>query len=945
MQFYPALATLRFIGRSKAWARDGTVLVKIGCWVVAAVVVAVGVMLWNLRQEALGAAGIETKNLAAVIAGQTSRSVQAVDIVLRDLQDWFTDLNRNRPGEFLSDAGMRHVSDFLRGRAARIPQVDVIALIGADGERVNYSLAWPPQPGNLADREFVRHFAAGRDTELFIGEPIISRATGLWSISLARGIYGQDGQYVGAIVAVLPLTAFTDFYASIDLPNTASILLLRRDGIVLVRHPDVIRRAGQRMPRESEWYRLVAQDGGNYTSPGYFDGRILLVAVHPLTDYPLVVDVALGKDTALSRWRRNALVIAIGTCCAAGCLLLMLWMLQRQFARLRDSENALTARNRDLTRSGDALRMSEARLAAASHELATTLTAMDQGLMMVDGQGIVAVCNARAMAMLNLSPELMACRPFFATIAANSSVIEAVNEVAAPNRDVQPDVFFRSWPRDHHMPDGGILEIRRVALDAGGFVATFDDVTARRRAEAQVTFLARHDPLTRLPNRAAFVERLEQAVAQAGRGSTAAVLCLDLDHFKGVNDTLGHPVGDRLLRVAAERLSACVREVDMVARFGGDEFAVVQHAPKRSEDVALLAQRIVDTLGQPYDLDEHRLVIGASLGIALVPTDGSEPDTLLKNADIALYQAKTAGRGTYRFFAPDMDAHLKQRRQLELDLHNAVLHHEFELLYQPVVDLSTFRVCAFEALLRWNHPKRGLLGPGEFIGLTEEMGLIVPIGQWALREACRAAAAWPNDVRVAVNLSSVQFRGEDLVRTVSEALRLTSLAGGRLELEITESVLLNNSERVLSILHELRALGVHISIDDFGTGYSSLSYLRSFPFDKIKIDQSFIRDLTGNKDVAAIVRAITRMSNSLGMSTTAEGVETSDQLFQVCAEGCTEVQGYLFSVPRPASDVPLMLHRIDHDMQFSHFADTGNERERSGVFRLRAMAASQVVAL
>jgi predicted signal transduction protein with EAL and GGDEF domain len=317
-------------------------------------------------------------------------------------------------------------------------------------------------------------------------------------------------------------------------------------------------------------------------------------------------------------------------------------------------------------------------------------------------------------------------------------------------------------------------------------------------------------------------------------------------------------------------------------------------------------------LSLPYELDGHQVLVGASIGIALIPADGADPDTLLKNADIALCRAKSDGRGMFRFFAAAMDARLQERRRLELDLQHAMTHHEFELFYQPLIDLADDRVCGFEALLRWHHPTRGLLEPKQFVPLTEEMGLIVPLGAWTLREACREAAGWPDDVKVAVNLSPVQFRYRNLVDTVAGALEDSGLPGRRLDLEITEVVLLHNSEEVLGILHGLRALGVGISMDDFGTGYSSLSYLRSFPFDKIKIDRSLVRDLSDSSNAGAIVRAVARLGSALGMATTAKGVETGDQLARLRAEGCTEAQGYLFSKPRRASEVPGLLQRLDH---------------------------------
>jgi diguanylate cyclase (GGDEF)-like protein len=904
--------------RSRRPISRGAALTYGAILLIAAAVLAIGITVWSMRKDALDTALSNSQNLAMVLAEQTARSMQAVDIVVRDVQDMVAGLGVAAPEDFQRMLRTEQVHQFLRSRADRPPQVDSVALIGPNGARVNYSVGWPVPPTDLSDRDFVRHFSAEDDPGLFVSEPVVSRATNVWTIFIARRLNSRDGQYLGVVAASMPLQVFTGLYASIDLPEKEGLMLLRRDGTVLVRHPDTAQHTGQKMPPGALWYAEVARGGGHYMSPGYFDESERVVAVRPLRDYPLVVNVATPSDMALMHWRRMARPVALGTAGAAGALLLLLFMLRRQLQRLEQSRAALRLRNTELTRIAAALRQSEASLDATSHELATTLASMDQGLMMVDAQGIVAVCNARAIALLDLPAEQMAERPPLMAIAglrAGSGIVPSMGQalqMPAPTDDpasaASPSLLQSG---EHHLADGSIVEVRCVALAAGGFVATFDDVTARRHVEQQIAFMARHDVLTRLPNRVSFVDRLQQAIAHAGRGNLAAVLCLDLDHFKDINDTLGHPVGDCLLRAVADRLSACVREVDLVARFGGDEFAVVQADPERVEDVALLARRIIETLSLPYELDGHQVLIGASIGIALIPADGADPDTLLKNADIALYRAKSDGRGVFRFFAPAMDARLQERRRLELDLQHAMMHHEFELFYQPLIDLAENRICGFEALLRWHHPTRGLLEPKQFISLTEEMGLIMPLGAWTLRQACREAASWPDDVKVAVNLSPVQFRNRELVQTIAAALEDSGLPGNRLDLEITEAVLLQNSEDVLGILHGLRALGVRISMDDFGTGYSSLSYLRSFPFDKIKIDQSFVRDLSNSADATAIVRAVARLGTSLGMATTAEGVETSDQLARLRAEGCTEVQGYLFSRPRPASDVPELLRSLD----------------------------------
>jgi diguanylate cyclase (GGDEF)-like protein len=443
----------------------------------------------------------------------------------------------------------------------------------------------------------------------------------------------------------------------------------------------------------------------------------------------------------------------------------------------------------------------------------------------------------------------------------------------------------------------------------GGWVATHEDITERRKADAKISHMALHDALTNLPNRLLFREQMVDRLAHLSRDQQFAVLCLDLDGFKRVNDTLGHPFGDKLLQQVAARMSECLREGDSIARLGGDEFVILQGNIKQPNDAIILAERVFEVTSAPFDLDGQQVVIGVSIGIAIGPTDAADPDHLLKNADMALYRAKADGRGTYRFFEPEMDALMQARRTLEIDLRKALANGEFELYYQPLVNLERQEVSCFEALIRWNHPERGLVAPLEFIPLAEQTALIVPIGEWVLRQACSEAMKWPPQISVAVNLSPAQFRMRNLPQVVMSALAQSGLPAQRLEFEITESVLLVDNELTLDILHQLRKLGVRISMDDFGIGYSSLSYLQSFPFDKIKIDRSFVHNLASSADSRAIIRAVAGLGSSLGMATTGEGVETQEELDYLKAQGCTEAQGYFYSRPRPAGDTLELLSK------------------------------------
>jgi diguanylate cyclase (GGDEF)-like protein len=419
---------------------------------------------------------------------------------------------------------------------------------------------------------------------------------------------------------------------------------------------------------------------------------------------------------------------------------------------------------------------------------------------------------------------------------------------------------------------------------------------------------AHQDALTGLPNRLMFQVHMRQALTAAAP-SGMAVLYLDLDGFKAVNDTLGHPVGDALLRAVAGRLQNCARQTDLVARLGGDEFAIVQLNAPQPAAAAHLSERLLLSLRAPFLVQGHQIVIGTSIGVALAEPPAATADGLLRNADIALYNAKAAGRGAWRLFHPDMDLEMQARRRLETDLRCALADGQFELYYQPLVDATSQGLTGFEALLRWNHPTRGKVPPAEFIPLAEEIGLIRPIGAWVLERACADAANWPSPLKVAVNLSPVQFRNGRLVQDVEHALAMAGLPSRRLELEVTESVLLQQNEATLGILHGLRALGTRISMDDFGTGYSSLSYLHRFPFDKIKIDQSFVRNLAQEKGSLEIIRAVVGLGRALNMEVLAEGVETPEQLSMLQAEGCDELQGYLFSRPMSLPEARLAIAR------------------------------------
>ena len=546
----------------------------------------------------------------------------------------------------------------------------------------------------------------------------------------------------------------------------------------------------------------------------------------------------------------------------------------------------------------------------SSAQLSAALEGMRQGLIMFDGELRLIVCNAYYAQMYGLGAEHT--QPGTSLRAILEHQVETGTSPINIEDFVESTLASASKPSlgvvEQQLHDGRIISVVNAPLSTGGGVTIHMDVTEKRNSERQIAFLAHHDALTGLANRVQLREHIAKSLKHLGRGKKLAVLCLDLDKFKDVNDTLGHSVGDSLLCAVAKRLRDIVRDSDLVSRTGGDEFAIVQSgAEPPAVASAALAGRVVEALSVPFDLGDHHVVIGASVGVAIAPDDGHDVDQLLKNADMALYRAKDDGRGRFHFFESEMDIKAQARRLLELDLRKAVAAGEFQVFYQPIVNLAENKISGFEALLRWNHPTRGRVQPDEFIPLAEDTGLIVVIGEWAIRQACAEAKKWPCDLRVAVNVSPVQFRSKSLVPSVMSALAASGLPANRFELEITEAVLMHNDDATLSVLHQLRSLGVRISMDDFGTGYSSLSYLRGFPFDKIKIDRSFVRDLIEKPDSIAIIRAVTGLGQSFGMTTTAEGVETQQQLDQMRAEGCTEAQGYFYGKPMPANEIAQLL--------------------------------------
>ncbi|MDA9430434.1 EAL domain-containing protein [Bradyrhizobium sp. CCBAU 51627] len=571
----------------------------------------------------------------------------------------------------------------------------------------------------------------------------------------------------------------------------------------------------------------------------------------------------------------------------------------------------------ELSRARQQVEDSQRQIQDQKFRLDTAINNMVEALCMFDAERRLVVSNERYARLYQLPPELLIAGTPHADIIRHRVMTGILKSDTSEGAAEQFLARLAALPFDtvssriDEFADGRLICVTRQPMAGGGWVATHLDVTEQRRSEAKIAHMAQHDALTDLPNRVLVRDRMEHALAVTRNGGlNLAVLILDLDRFKEVNDTLGHPAGDSLLCAVAARLRECTTETALIARLGGDEFAVIDYVTNPAVEAAALAESIRKALCEPFDLDDHRVTVGTSIGIAIAPRDGDDSDVLMKSADLALYSAKSGGRGAFRFFEPELDQLMQERRNLERDMRDALAGHEFELHYQPFVDTVTGEILGFEALLRWHHPRRGLVLPGEFIPLAEEAGLIVPLGEWILRTACSEAAKWPAHLRIAINLSPAQFRSNELVPVIVGALANSGVAPHRLELEVTETVIMHDSEAVFATLGQLRELGVRIALDDFGTGYSSLSFLQRFPFDKIKVDRSFVNELSSaDPDAHHLARAVVRFAVSLGKTTTAEGAETKQQLDILREEGCAETQGYYFGQPIPASGVAKMLRR------------------------------------
>jgi diguanylate cyclase (GGDEF)-like protein len=879
---------------AKSPARRGPIhrLVLCGAVLIVAIAIGTATMVGNFRERALNSSERELENTVLLLARHFDQQLEDFEVVQKDII-----AHMQLAGIVTSDDYRNAMSDnathlMLKAKISAMSYVGGINLFDSDGRLINSSQAWPPPPVNIADRSYFRKFKSVPHSPLVLVEPVHSRVTGAWTTVLVRKLIGPDGEFLGVIGRGIEPAHFEKFFASVALGEDAAISMFHRDGTLLARYPHVDDMIGRNFVSGPLFEHVLSKaDHGTMRINSPVDGQERLGSARELINFPIVMIATTTVAAALVDWREQTRFLIGVAGLSAFVIAVMLFLIVRQLSRQHQA--------------------TQQRLSLEKQRLDTAINNMTQGLLLFDSAHRVVVCNRRYIEMYGLSSDVV--KPGCAF----RDVIMHRKQTGSFDGDV--DEYCAGIVRD--MPlgrlmiivttDGRSIQIANRPLADGGWVATHEDVTERRRSDERIAHLAHYDALTDLPNRTLFREKLEQEIKRIHHGEQLAVLYIDIDEFKSVNDSLGHPIGDELLKAVAARLGRCVNETDVVARLGGDEFAIVQTAVEHPTDVTDLVARIYQAIREPYECLGHQVAADASIGIALAPEDGTDLDQLLKNADLAMYGAKADGRRTYRFFEPEMDARVKARRTLELDLRQAIVEGGLELYYQPLVNLRDNRVTGCEALLRWRHPERGMISPAEFIPVAEETGLINQLGEWVLTAACAEAATWPKHVKLAVNVSPVQFKSQTLALKVAGALAASGLSANRLELEITEAVLIRDDDAALATLHQLRAVGVRIALDDFGTGYSSLSYLQRFPFDKIKIDRCFIADIAEAGGSAPIVQAVVNIAAARNMTTTAEGVETEQQLDMLRTLGCTEMQGYLFSPARPAAEIRRLLRSRD----------------------------------
>jgi diguanylate cyclase (GGDEF)-like protein len=866
----------------KSWVPESPIrwLVICGALLIAAIAIGTVVMVGNFRERALHSSERELENTVLLLARHFDQQLEDFEVIQRDLFTQTRSAGIASPDIFRGQMSTLEMHEALRAKVSGHSDVAGVNVFDSEGVLINSSETWPVPDMKISDRAFFKAFKSGSAVTPVLVELVKSRFSNEWATVISRRIAGPKGEFLGLVTRAVSPANLEKYFATMALGDGAAISMYHHDGTLLARYPHIEAMIGRNFAAGPVHQQILSRsDHGTIRLISPVDGMDRLASARALTDFPISIIATTTVAAALADWReQTGFLIAV-----AGLSVLVIAAILFLVVRKLSQQHQMEKQRLD-----------------------TAINNMTQGLLLFDSSQRLVVCNQRYIEMSGVSTDV--AKPG-CTI---RELLEHRKEIGSFRGDVDEycSTLLHKMAQGKifqtilDSADGGWIQVLyRPLSHGGGWVATLEDITERRRTEERITHLAHYDVLTDLPNRALFQERLKLELAQIREGEQLAVIYIDIDEFKSVNDTLGHLIGDELLKSVAVSLGSCITASDFVVRLGGDEFAVVQTAIKDQQDVTDLVTRIYRAIRVPYECLGHQVTTDASIGIALAPLHGGDLNQLLKNADLAMYAAKAAGRRTYRFFEPEMDARVKARRVLETDLRQAIKEGGLELHYQPFVNLRDDKITGCEALLRWRHPERGMIPPSEFIPVAEETGLISELGKWVLMTACAEAATWPDTIKLAVNVSPIQFKDDTFALKVVAALATSGLLASRLELEITEAVLIRDDEAALAILHQLRAAGVRIALDDFGTGYSSLSYLQRFPFDKIKIDRCFIGDIAEPGGSSSIVQAVVSIAVARDITTTAEGVETEQQRDLLRTIGCTEMQGYLFSPAKPAADL------------------------------------------
>ena len=876
---------------------------------IAAIVLANAVIVAKLREAALNQVSHELERRSFAVAAQAHLSLQSVSLVLNAVTERLAPKQIEDPDTFRRRAVASNIQQMLGQQITGLPQIEILGLIDADGDLINSSRALPPGRFNIADRDYFVAFKNDPALERYVSAPVQNRSSGVRGIVVAQRIRSADGTTLGVLGAFIKRSFFESYWHSImdRSEDESSISLNRLDGTVLARFPatDVV---GNKFA-DGLQVRMRNAKAAVLQKRGSIDGKMRIEAARSLDEYPLFILSTQSEDAALQGWRHTAWIAAAET--TGGILVVLvagfgIWRWWSEHQHRLEAKAGRAAAELAQTKAAAALeilRESERQTA----RLSGAIEHMSHGLLMFDEHERLVMFNNRFLEMHGLSAD--AIKP-------GCSLIELLQHrfatgLLAQEPESYRDEILEQLAAGHTVShvikttDGREISVVNRPISDGGWLTTHEDITERRQSEARIAHMAHHDALTGLANRAALMERIEDACERCRRSEEQfSILVLDLDWFKQVNDTFGHPAGDELLRQVGAQLKTALQTTDLLARLGGDEFAIVQVNNTDQGDAAeTLAGRIIELLGDPFLVNGNAVNIGASIGIALAPEHGFYADDLLKMADLALYHAKSLGRNRHAMFEPVLGRAVVEKHNLDKELRRALARNEFELHFQSIVDTKTLKICSAEALIRWRHPKNGLIVPDRFIPFAEETGLILKIGEWVLHKACLEAVKWPSFMKVAVNLSAVQLRSATLFDQIICVLAETGLPPERLELEVTETALIEYGTDAPVLLKKLRNLGITVALDDFGTGYSSLSQLTMFPFDKIKIDKSFTRNMTNRADCAAIISAVLALAKSLDIHTTAEGVEKNEQLRILALAGVTTVQGFLIHRPCPASEL------------------------------------------